>query len=286
MRLVKSYFFAFVFSLSLLWVQDLWAAAIPLLSGPYPADIAAIKKRGSINIAIYSGDVPPFFMQDDKGQWSGIEHDFGVMIADQLGVKANFKTVSSYDGIINMIANKQADIGLGLLSITPTRALMVRFSIPYYTYHPYLVVNRLQVGRLNWTLWNALSNLTTTDQSFKIGAITSSANAELIQVAFPSAEVAQYDSAPELMKAVESGAIFGAVIDTPEQVEDWFKQNPKAALNTGSILIPERSVLFGVAIQPQEENLQAWLNVYIDYAKRNKIINQLFEKYGIEETNT
>lgn len=275
-----------LFLMVLSFMQNLWAETEASLSGPYPPDITNIKKRGVLNIAIYSGAEPPFLMQDTAGHPTGIEIDLGRMIASELGVKANFKPVDTFDGVINMVANKQADIGMGLLNISPERALMVHFSIPYYTYHPYLVINCIQLANYGWPLWDAIKNLQKTNAPIKIGAINTTANIDLIKAALPHAKIVGFDTPAALMEAAASGNIFAALANTPEQIDDWFAQNPKAVLATAHIVIPDRSVLFGIAVQWQEENLLQWLNVYIDYLQRNHIITQLFQKYGAEETNS
>ena len=112
-----------------------WAVNATSPKHAYPPDIAHIKKKGTLVVAFYNGNVPPFFYHDSKNQWTGIDIDLAKMIAEQLGVKLVVKPSNTYDGIVDMVARRQADIGMGLLGITPQRALKVRFSNRYYAFN-------------------------------------------------------------------------------------------------------------------------------------------------------
>ncbi len=247
-------------------------------------DIAAIQKRGVLVAAFYQGQMPPFFMQDQNGVWSGIDVDFAEMIAKQLGVKLAIKTSSTYDGVIDLLATGKADMGLGLLTITPERALIVKFSDSYYNFHPHLLVNRLQLGQLDWTVWNMVDHMETTTKPLKFGALESSANIEILQQAFPAATVIAYPSMDAALQAVVDGQVFASVGNTPQQVHNWLEQHPQNILQVADIEMPDKLVSTAIAVPWQDEQLRQFLNVYIRYMKQNGLTSQLFQKYG-EEAN-
>lgn len=258
------------------------AAVVPA-AVPYPPDIAAIKKQGVLTVAMYSGDQQPFVSQDAKGVWSGMDVDFANMIASQLGVKLQIKAAPTVSAVINMVANGQANLGMGLLSITPERALLVRFTNSYYAFHPYLLVNRLQLEQEGWTLDNVVNEIQTSHEPLKIAALASSANIALLQEALPQAKIIPYSTPDATLQAVGNGQVFAAVSDTPEQLKHWLQQNPQAAVTTGMAMVGSRIVLFGIALSWNEEGLRQWLNVYINYLQMNNLLQDLFDRYNIAQ---
>lgn len=273
-----------IFLFLLVFFQGSWASASAAPAAvPYPPDIAAIKKQGVLTVAIYSANQAPFTSQDAKGNWSGMDVDFANMIASQLGVKLQIKPAPTFNAVVDMVASGQANLGMGLLSITPGRALLVRFTNPYYTFHPYLLVNRLQLEQQGWTLDNAVDEIQNSHTPLKIAALASSANIALLQEALPQAKIIPYSTPDATLQAVASGQVFAAISDTPEQLKHWLQQNPQAAVTTGMAMVNSRIVLFGIALSWNEEGLRQWLNVYINYLQMNNLLQDLFDQYNIAQ---
>ncbi len=250
---------------------------------PFAPDIATIKKTGVLSLAIYNANQAPFFSRDAKGNWVGVDIDFANMIAGQLGVKLVIEPAPTFNDVINMVATGKADIGLGLVSITPQRALLVRFSNPYYTFHPYLLVNRLQLEQAGWNLNNVVDEVQDSNKALKLGALASSANILLLQDALPQVQIVTFPSSDAMMRAVANGQIFAAVSDTPEQLKQWLQKNPEAAVTTGMAMIASHTALFGVALPWKEEGLRQWLNIYINYLQMNGVLTGLLQKYGVAQ---
>ncbi len=270
-----------------IFVLQVWAAspAIKPAVSPdslYPPDIAAIKDRGTLRLAMYAANTPPFFMRDEQGHWTGIDIELAERTAAALGVKLVVIPVPTYDGVINTVASGKADIGAGLISITPERALRVDFATPIYAYHPALLVNRLQLSKLGWNISDLITNLQTTNQPLRFGVLAASANRALLQGAVPSAQITSFQNNDALMQAVADGKIFAAMIDTPEQINVWLKAHPQAVLTTAEGVLTTRTVLFGVALSWKEPHLRNWLDVYVQDSAGLNIQQSVFQKYGVE----
>ena len=249
----------------------------------YPPDITAIKKSGVLRVAMVSENAPPFFFKDAQGNWSGIDIDLGRMTATALGVKLVIVSVPTYDAVIDAVVNGKADLGAGLLSVTPNRALRVKFSDATYAYHPSLLINRMQMNRLNWNIMNVVANLQATKQVLKIGALEDSSNIGLLQGAAPSAEIISFPTEDDALQAVAEGKVFAAMSDTPEQMNNWLSAHPDAAFKTIQGVLSSRSVLFGVAMSWKAENLREFLNIYLKDLESMNVQKRLFEKYGVED---
>src|SRR5258707_15097092 len=81
--------------------------------------------------------VPPFGMTDDKMQPTGSDVDLARLLAKDMGVELEIVTATGPTRIPMLQTNK-ADIVVSTLSITPDRAKVIDFSVPYAD-HPSVV---------------------------------------------------------------------------------------------------------------------------------------------------
>src|SRR5258707_5367299 len=95
-----------------------------------------IRKAGKIRIAIDLA-IPPFGMTDDKMQPTGSDVDLARLLRRDMGVELEIVTATGPTRIPMLQTNK-ADIVVSTLSITPDRAKVIDFSVPYAD-HPSVV---------------------------------------------------------------------------------------------------------------------------------------------------
>ena len=111
-------------------------------------DIQRIVERGKIIVAVFFEDVPPFFMHNKKGEFTGIDVEIAQDIANKLGVEVEFnRSPETFDEIVDVVANHEADVAISLLSDTLNRAMRVRFSDSYVELHQTLLINRLELAK-------------------------------------------------------------------------------------------------------------------------------------------
>ncbi|MFP5407651.1 MAG: transporter substrate-binding domain-containing protein, partial [Gammaproteobacteria bacterium] len=84
---------------------------------------------GAIRVAIDLG-VPPFGFKDASLQPSGSDVATAQLLAKDLGVKLEIVPTTGANRIPFLLTNK-ADIVISSLSITPERAKVIAFSVPY-----------------------------------------------------------------------------------------------------------------------------------------------------------
>ena len=114
-------------------------AALAVLTFGVPAEadtLDDIRKAGKVRIAIDLA-IPPFGMTDDKMQPAGSDVDLARLLAKDLGVELEIVTTTGPTRIPFLQTNK-ADLVVSTLSITPERAKVVDFSLPYAD-HPSVV---------------------------------------------------------------------------------------------------------------------------------------------------
>ena len=95
-----------------------------------------IKKADKVRIAIDTA-IPPFGMTDDKMQPAGSDVETARLLAQDLGVQLEIVPTTGPSRIPTLQTNK-ADLVISTLSITPERAKVVDFSVPYAD-HPSVV---------------------------------------------------------------------------------------------------------------------------------------------------
>ncbi len=85
-------------------------------------------KRGTLRVGMST--FVPWAMQDKDGKLIGFEIDVATKFAEDHGLKVEF-VPTKWAGIIPALLNKQFDLIIGSMSITPERNLKVNFSDPY-----------------------------------------------------------------------------------------------------------------------------------------------------------
>lgn len=82
---------------------------------------------------------PPFVMQDQFGEYTGLSILLWQQIAEKLELPYTFKNYPLKD-LLKAVAAKEIDIGLSCLSITPEREQIIDFSHSFYETHLAIVV--------------------------------------------------------------------------------------------------------------------------------------------------
>ena len=193
-----------IFVLTLLFVCTLSGQAFgqgaATASATYPPDIQKIKDRGQLIVAMLGRDLIPMFMSDSSGKFYGNDVDLAKAIAHELGVGLTFdRSAQTFNGVVDVVASGQADIGLSGLSRTLARAERVRFSSPYVVLRPVLILNRISATKYN--LDGSLARL----ESFSglIGAPKGNAYVDFAKKVAPKATVVEFSDWHETFRDLE-----------------------------------------------------------------------------------
>ena len=245
-----------------------------------PPDIKRIKERGRLTVAMYWQDRPPFFYNDDQGQLAGIDVTLARDIARWLEVDVVFDRQSrSFDEVVDRVASGQADIAISKLSVTLSRAQRVRFTQPYVVFHQALLVNRLALTSLESKHPNSEALDLIINSSQKIGVRKATSYVEYAGILFPNSEITAFTQLEELIDAVQEGKVLGAFYDEFE-LKNAVDKNPKLSIYTRLFVIKDRVDPIAMAVAPEDGQLLAWLNLYLDIMRRDLLIDQLLDKYS------
>jgi polar amino acid transport system substrate-binding protein len=105
------------------------AAMMMVAASALAGRIEDIKARGYVRIGVSLGGEPVGF-RNASNEPVGYDVDVARQLAAKLGVPVRFSDVSS-DARISMLMSHQLDLVVANVSITPQRARVVDFSIPY-----------------------------------------------------------------------------------------------------------------------------------------------------------
>jgi polar amino acid transport system substrate-binding protein len=105
------------------------AALMLVAASALAGRIEDIKARGYVRIGVSLGGEPVGF-RNARNEPVGYDVDVARQLAEKLGVPARFSDVSS-DARISMLRSGQLDLVVANVSITPQRARVMDFSIPY-----------------------------------------------------------------------------------------------------------------------------------------------------------
>lgn len=229
-------------------------------------DIARIVERGELVVATLGTDRPPFF-QEVNGKPEGLEVEIVRKLAQALKVNLRFnREAKTYNDVIEVVARKQADIGISKLSRTLARAQTVRFSEPYLRLNHSMILNRIAFARL---AKERPVQAVIRDFQGSIGVIDKSSYAEFAALNFPKATIRTYPTWGDVMKAVHSGEIVAAYRDEFE-IKRILKEDPTASLTLRTVTFKDLEDPLCISVGFTDSVLLAFTNQFLS-ERQNKM---------------
>jgi len=244
-------------------------------ASPLAPDISRIKQRGELVVAMLATDTPPFFFERN-GELVGLEVDLAKSIAKALNVEIRFnREAKSFNEVVDLVAQRRADLGISKLSRTLARAQIVHFSQPYLTFNHALVINRVAFARL-------ASNKPVEDviREFNgsLGVIARSSFLDFAKLNFPKANVTEYPNWKEVLKAVNTGEVMAAYRDEFE-IKRLLKETPSAALTLRTVTLKDLDDTLGIAVGINDTTLLSFVNQMLSQQREKldiqKVLNAL-----------
>ncbi|HEY8036283.1 MAG TPA: ABC transporter substrate-binding protein [Methylobacter sp.] len=247
--------------------------------GSMPPDIARIKKRGELVVAMHHEDVPLFCMHNSNNELVGIDIEIARDIAEKLGVKLILNRDSiTFDEIVQTVASRKADIGLSSLSDTLERATTVSFTTPYWSLKQALLINRLKLSSYkdhpNFKEIELLLNQT----GIEIGVLKGSSYVDFAKKIFPLASIVSYPTIAQGIEDTKKAKLLAFLYDEVE-IMNWNKLHPEDSLFLKSEFITRSEDTLAIAVHWQDTHLLSWLNLSIQQSKNN-FLNELKAKYS------
>lgn len=244
------------------------------------SEIERIKAQGKIIVAMVKQDNPPFFSKSKKGKLFGLDVDLAQSLADSLGVKVEFlRTPKTFDEVIETVYRGEADLGVSKLARSLPRAQKVLFSQPYLTFRQALLVNRLQLAKLQAT---GLSiDQVVKDFRSTIGVYAGSVYVQYAHETFPKATVVEFTKWSDAVNAVVSGQVT-AIFRDEWEVRSIVLIKPELAINLRTIVLTDTSDTKGIITAWGNRFLADYTNLYLETKNQHFTTNQLLDLYAKE----
>jgi cystine transport system substrate-binding protein len=190
------------------FVRALIAASVTAVAalgsvGAQAADLLdTVKQRGTLIVGV-EGTYPPFNFVDTKtGQLDGFDIDVAKLIAEKLGVKAEF-VKTEWSAILAGLGSGKFDVIVNQVGITPERQQTFDFSVPYVASSPQLILRANDDSG-----YKSFADL----KGKKLG-VSQGSNYEALAKAQEGVQVKSYPGAPEYLSDLVSRRVDAALND-------------------------------------------------------------------------
>ena len=242
-----------------------------------PPDIEQILARGKLVVAVLGSDNAPFFMDMGEAQPGGLDIQLAQAIADQLDVKLELnRTADTFNGVVDTVYNREADLAISKISRTMKRARRVRFSHPYLQMRQGLLVNRLLLAQQTTTenVVEAIRQLTG-----DVGVITGSSYVGFLQQRFPKATIVELESWQDIVAAVSSGEILAGYRDELE-IKKVVLTKPDAALQLKTAVLTDTQDSLAMVLPWDSSHLLAFVNQYLDTLDKDLTVDGILAEFS------
>ncbi|WP_162247944.1 MULTISPECIES: ABC transporter substrate-binding protein [unclassified Devosia] len=271
-------------AITLFTIGCLLAALFALPSPPAYAQssaIARIQATGKLTVAVFFEDVVPFFYVGPEGKLVGVDPAIAEDIAEKLGVTLEYnRAATTFDGLIDEVVEGRADMAISLLSDTLERAARASFSQSYVSVRQFLLINRLQLGRLvaaDPERANDIPALLNNPQS-RIGVIDGTSYVGFVAEDFPEAQNVAFNTWAEMLAAVKSGDLVALMYDEIE-IGNWRLADSAGAVELRPYHLAGHPDTIAIAMPPGNTDLKAWVDLYLTKAKGNGFLDGVLNTY-------
>jgi len=241
-----------------------------------PPDMQRIIDRKEIIVAMIDIDQPPLFMVGKDGRFYGAEVELAQGIARYLGVEVQFsREAKTFNEVIDIVARKEADIGVSYLSITPGRAKKLLFTKPYLVLRMGLMINRLTMAqqRKEQDPIEFIRNI-----QGNIAVLAGSSHIEFAKLMFPKATIKEYERWANMVAAVERGDVLAAFNDELE-IKKAMLEKTELAIKVKTVFFNDFKDAICMVVPWDSQHLLFWLNYYLQFRKISIDVDDLLKKY-------
>mgnify|MGYP001047701171 CR=1 FL=1 len=226
-------------------------------SQPSNDTLSTIQKRGSIRIGVAVN--APWVLHDKNDQWIGLDIDLMQQFAQDMRWKIEFVPTTWSTAIDDLRAGKFDVLAAGL-SVTPQRALLLKYTHPYGDFALGLVVNRKSLGK------DDLLTLETGTGKHRIAVLSGTVTASTAKEYLGNSELVEINDESKAIEDLRSGALDGLIAEQP--LPDALAHSYSDQLRTLDVSTYGKTAhAFGARLNDQDlvDVLNAWL-IYEDAA--------------------
>ncbi|SAL41271.1 amino acid ABC transporter substrate-binding protein [Caballeronia peredens] len=221
-----------------------------------------IKKAGVVRVAIAMG-TPLFSYADENLKPAGSDVDTAAALAKDLGVKLELVQITNAARIPTLQA-KRADLVIADLSITPERAKVVDFSVPY-------AVITIIVGGVKTIKVKDYADL----DGKTIGLTRATVNDTLTTQQAKGAQIQRYEDDATLITSMVTGQI-DVFSSTPSNLQEMQHRAPQRNIE---MKFEQKNFDLGIAMNKDQPRLKEWVNNWVSTNMKSGNLNTIYKKY-------
>ena len=232
--------------------------------------LETIKNRGTLVVGM-EGNWSPWTYHDEKtGELTGLEVDIANLIAEGLGVKADFQE-APWDALLAGVNAGRFDIICNGVGYTEERAQSYNFTTPYVYSNKVLVV--AESNEDIKTVDDLKGKKTANSASSTYAALAEEYGATLVPV----------DTLGETMDMLVQGRV-DATINAQVSIADYLKEHPEAKIKTVQVLAGD-PVAYPLHIGEEYRTLVDAINEVLEQARQDGRLAEMSTKYlGVDPT--
>ena len=235
---------------------------------------ASIKSSKTLRVAA-STQWAPFGYVDDAGKMTGIDIEFMRLLAEKLGLTAQF-TDLPLASIIPGIASGRYDLGIDQIGITDERKKVADF-VPYFQSQWTLVVKK---GNPMLDINNLCGHTLGVTQGSQQDGLIDDLSSACVKNLHPPVQKLFYPSSADTYMAVANGRGEGFVAGKAAAI---YMSRFNTNLTVSDDVLEGHNSVAGIAVGKQMTALSAALRVARDVAVKDGSYSRILEKYGVPE---
>lgn len=239
------------------------------LCGAALADTLADAKKKGVLVAGVKDSLPPFGSVDPQTkEFVGYDIDFVRAIAKRMGVKVEFKPVTSANRMPQLQA-AHIDLIAATMTKNPERAKQIDFSYTYFLTGQKFLTKKGTV--------KSLKDL----EGRKIGTAKGSTSEQNVKKAVPSATVLSFDDYPQGVLALQQGKVIAVTTDESILAGQLGKLEKNPATK-GQYEIPDITISeepYGIGMRKGDTNFVKFVNDTILAMEKSGEAKKIFEKW-------
>jgi len=241
------------------------AAAMTLSTAVFAQDqLDQIKEKGKIVFAM-EGTWAPWTYHDEDGNLTGYDTEVGRLIAEKLGVEAEF-VEGEWDGLFAGLDSRRYDAVINGVEVTEERAEKYDFTNPYAFIRTALVVKDDNEEIVSF---EDLEGKTTAN----------SFNSTYMYLAQDyGAEVKNVDTLSETIDMLLSGRV-DATLNAEVSIYDYLKERPDAAIKIAALTEDASEVSIPIRKEEESQTLLEAINTAIAELREEGELSRLSEEF-------
>jgi polar amino acid transport system substrate-binding protein len=230
--------------------------------------LAEVKKKGVL-VAGVKDSLPPFgSVNPDTKEYVGYDIDFVKYIAKKLGVKVEYKPVSSANRIA-MLMEGRIDILAATMTKTPERAKQIDFSYTYFLTGQKFLTKKGTVKTLK------------DFEGKRIATAKGSTSEQNVAKAVPSATILSLDDYPQGILALQQGKVIAVTTDE-SILSGQLGMLEKNRATRGKYEIPDLQISmepYGIGMRKGDTNFVKFVNDTLLEMEKNGEAKKIFLRW-------